>query len=55
MSYSDLIPTDTSRMTETDRENWCKVKVALEASGNTGNQYYRRACLICPTGKAHIS
>ena len=51
MAHNDLIPTDPSSMGETERNNWCKVKAAPESSDNTGNQYYRRACLICPDGK----
>lgn len=29
------------------RENWLKVKAALEAAGKTDNDYYRRAVKIC--------
>ena len=33
-------------MDKTSYENWVRVKEALEASGNTDNFYYRRACAI---------
>ena len=33
------------------RENWRKVKDALERAGKTDNHYYRRAVAICQ-GKA---
>ena len=29
------------------RENWRKIKEALEAAGKTDNHYYRRALAIC--------
>jgi hypothetical protein len=29
------------------RENWRKVKEALERAGKTDNHYYRRAVAIC--------
>lgn len=29
------------------KENWLKVKAALEAAGKTDNDYYRRAVKIC--------
>ena len=32
------------------RENWQKVKDVMEASGNTNNMYYKRACEILKTG-----
>jgi hypothetical protein len=35
---------------ETTRENWKKVKEAMEASGNTNNMYYKRACQIVNGG-----
>lgn len=28
------------------RENWCKIRDALEAAGKTDNHYYRRALAI---------
>ena len=33
-------------MDKTSYDNWVRVKEALEASGNTDNFYYRRACAI---------
>lgn len=33
------------------RENWRKIKVALEAAGKTDNHYYRRALAILATGR----
>jgi hypothetical protein len=38
-------------------ENWVKIKKSFEASGNTNNHFYKRACEIVKTGKdplAHI-
>jgi hypothetical protein len=35
---------------QTTRENWKKVKEAMEASGNTNNMYYKRACQIVNGG-----
>jgi hypothetical protein len=32
------------------RENWQKIKDVMEASGNTNNMYYKRACEILKTG-----
>jgi hypothetical protein len=32
------------------RENWQKVKDVMEASDNTNNMYYKRACEILKTG-----
>jgi len=29
------------------RDNWRKVKEALEKAGKTNCDFYRRACLIC--------
>lgn len=33
------------------RENWRKVKEALERAGKTDNHYYRRALAILATGR----
>jgi len=33
-------------MDKISMENWQKVKDAMEASGNTDNFYYKRACAI---------
>ncbi len=38
------------QMDKTSYENWVRVKEALEASGNTDNFYYRRACSIVSGG-----
>jgi len=38
------------QMDKTSYENWVRVKEALEASGNTDNFYYRRACAIVSGG-----
>jgi hypothetical protein len=32
-------------------ENWVKIKSTFEASGNTDNVFYRRACEIIKTKK----
>ena len=32
-------------------ENWQRIKDAMEESGNTDNQYYKRACTIVAGGK----
>jgi len=37
-------------MDEHTYNNWVKVKEALEASGNTDNFYYKRACAIVSGG-----
>jgi hypothetical protein len=34
-------------MSETERENWEKVKVALEEAGKTDCYFYKRAIAIC--------
>ena len=34
-------------MDDTERENWERVKVALEAAGKTDTMYYKRAVAIC--------
>ena len=34
-------------MDKTERENWERVKVALEAAGKTDTMYYKRAVAIC--------
>ena len=31
--------------------NWVKIKETFEKSGNTENQFYKRACAIIKTGK----
>ena len=31
--------------------NWVKIKEKFEKSGNTDNQFYKRACVIIKTGK----
>ena len=36
-------------------ENWVKVKAAFEASGNTNNMFYKRACAIVSTRKDPMS
>jgi len=33
-------------MNKDERENWQKVKEALEEAGKTDNFYYKRACAI---------
>lgn len=32
-------------------ENWKKIKEVMEQSGNTQNNFYRRACAILQTAK----
>ena len=34
-------------MDKTERENWERVKLALEAAGKTDTMYYKRAVAIC--------
>ena len=34
-------------MDDTERENWERVKLALEAAGKTDTMYYKRAVAIC--------
>lgn len=38
-------------MNEHTKENWKKVKEALEASGKTDTMFYRRAVSILTTGQ----
>lgn len=33
------------------RNNWRKIKIALEAAGLTDSLYYKRAVVICKGGK----
>ena len=33
-------------MTETERNNWKRIKEAMEAKGKTDNMFYTRACAI---------
>ena len=33
-------------MDDISMENWQKIKDAMEASGNTDNFYYKRACAV---------
>jgi len=37
-------------MDDRTRENWQKIKETMEASGNTKNMFYKRACEIMRTG-----
>ena len=38
-------------MDQRTRDNWLKVKLALEAAGKTDCMFYRRAVAILQTGK----
>lgn len=38
-------------MDQQTRENWLKVKQALEAAGKTENHFYRRAVAVAQTGR----
>ena len=38
-------------MDERTRENWQKVKEALEAAGKTDCYFYERACVVVSTGR----
>lgn len=38
-------------MDQQTRENWLKIKVALEAAGKTNSFFYQRAVAILRTGK----
>jgi hypothetical protein len=42
-------------MDEHTYANWVKVKETFEASGNTNNMFYQRACAIVGTGKDPLS
>jgi hypothetical protein len=37
-------------MDQRTRDNWLKVKVALEAAGKTDSYFYKRAAAIIKTG-----
>lgn len=37
-------------MDDQTRQNWIKIKEALEASGKTDTMFYKRACAIMRTG-----
>ena len=37
-------------MDDRTRENWQKIKDTMEASGNTKNMFYKRACEVMRTG-----
>ena len=41
-------------MDKRERENWEKIRVALEASGNTDNFFYKRAVIISKGGNDPI-
>ena len=34
-------------MSEDERANWQRIKVAMEEKGTTDNYFYKRACAIC--------
>jgi len=38
-------------MDDHTKKNWQKIKDVMEASGNTNNMFYKRACEIVRTGK----
>ena len=38
-------------MSEAERENWEKVKIALEEAGKTDCYFYKRAVAICKGGE----
>ena len=42
-------------MDKIERENWEKIRVALEASGNTDNFFYKRAVTIASGGNDSIT
>ena len=42
-------------MDDISMENWQKVKDAMEASGNTDNFYYKRACAVLAGEKDPIN
>tara|TARA_R100000988_G_C3879563_1_gene107648 strand:+ start:136 stop:312 length:177 start_codon:yes stop_codon:yes gene_type:complete len=41
-------------MDKVERENWEKIKEAMEASGNTDNFFYKRAVIISKGGNDPI-
>lgn len=42
-------------MDEHTYNNWVRIKEAFDASGNTNNMFYRRACEILKTRKDPLS
>jgi len=34
-------------MSQEERDNWQRIKVAMEEKGTTDNYFYQRACAIC--------
>jgi len=42
-------------MDDISMENWQKIKDAMEASGNTDNFYYKRACAVLAGQKDPIN
>lgn len=42
-------------MTDREKENWKKIKEAMEASGKTDNMFYKRSLEILKTGKDPLS
>lgn len=38
-------------MDERSRDNWAKVKAALETAGKTACHMYLRACVVAKTGR----
>jgi hypothetical protein len=40
-----------NQMDQHTYNNWVRIKETFEASGNTNNMFYKRACQIIKTGK----
>lgn len=38
-------------MDKQEKENWERIKAAMEKSGSTDNHFYKRAVAICSGGK----
>jgi hypothetical protein len=51
MSYYKLVITEQSIMDQHTYENWVRIKETIEASGNTKNMFYTRACEIVKSRK----
>ena len=41
-------------MSQEERDNWQRIKDAMEASGSTDNFFYKRAVAICAGGEDPI-
>ena len=44
-----------TKMDQHTYDNWVRIKETFEASGNTNNMFYKRACIIVKTKKDPLS